>query len=145
MDMKHILLFAIAALVISCSTADKTESVDYTIAHGYFVRNDAPPHAPCRYDTQEAFDSVFGSAATMGAGGMPTQIDFQHKSVIAIIGSETNRPTELIPIALTSKADTLCLQYQEKEQQPSSYRMTPLLLIIVDKPHIKQSIKIEKQ
>lgn len=143
--LSFIALIAVLALLTSCGITNKTLSVSYTIAHGYFVRNDAPPHAPTYYDDQESFNRVFGCAAVMGENGQPTTIDFTHQVVIAIIGSETNRPTEYTPISLTSKADTLCLKYQTKEASSTTYTMTPLLLLVVDKPLTTPKIKIERQ
>lgn len=93
--MKKLLsIFAAITLMVSCSTTNKAKQVDYTVAHGYFVRNDAPPHPASYYDSKEAFDSIFGYAAVMGKNGTPTRIDFARQSVIAVIGDETNRPTE---------------------------------------------------
>ena len=82
--MKKLLSIVAAAIfMVSCGMTDKAKQVDYTEAHGYFVRNGAPPHLSCYYDSKEAFDSVFGCAAFMGEGGTPTQIDFTRQSVIA--------------------------------------------------------------
>lgn len=141
------LLFIVAAaiLMVSCGVANKAKQVDYTEAHGYFVRNDAPPHPSCYYDSKEAFDSIFGCAAFMGEGGTPTQIDFTRQSAIAVIGCETNRPTKYIPVSLISQAGTLCLKYNVKEAAPTTSTMVPLLLLILDKTYASPDIKLEKQ
>lgn len=141
------LLFIVAAaiLMVSCGVANKAKQVDYTEAHGYFVRNDAPPHPSCYYDSKEAFDSIFGCAAFMGEGGTPTQIDFTRQSAIAVIGCETNRPTKYIPVSLISQAGTLCLKYNVKEAAPTTSTMVPLLLLILDKAYASPDIKLEKQ
>lgn len=144
--MKKIITFISSALfLVSCSTTSKMERVEYTIAHGYFVRNDAPVHAPLRYDNKEDFESVFGYAAVMGKDGRPTTIDFARQSVIAIIGGETNRPTEYIPMSLTLQADTLHLTYKSKKGASTTYTMTPLLLLVVDKAKASSNIKLERQ
>ena len=131
--------------MVSCGVANKAKQVDYTEAHGYFVRNDAPPHPSCYYDSKEAFDSIFGCAAFMGEGGTPTQIDFTRQSAIAVIGCETNRPTKYIPVSLISQAGTLCLKYNVKEAAPTTSTMVPLLLLILDKAYASPDIKLEKQ
>lgn len=143
--MKLLFSIIIAALCFASCGTTKNESLSYTEAHGYFVRNDAPPHAPCYYGSREAFDSVFGCAAVMGEHGKPTTIDFARQSVIAIIGSTTNRPTEYIPLSLTSHADTLRLKYSAKESAPTTYTITPLLLLVVDKPHATPNVKLERE
>lgn len=141
------LLFIVAAaiLMVSCGVANKAKQVDYTEAHGYFVRNDAPPHPSCYYDSKEAFDSIFGCAAFMGEGGTPTQIDFTRQSAIAVIGCETNRPTKYIPVSLISQAGTLCLKYNVEEAAPTTYTIVPLLLLVLDKAYASPNIKLEKQ
>lgn len=131
--------------LMACGTANNAKQVTYTEVHGYFVRNDAPPHLPCYYDSKQSFDSVFSCAAVMGEDGMPTPIDFNRQSVIAIIGGETNRPTEYVPVSLMSQADTLRFKYKVKEAAPTSYTMLPVLLLVVDKPSSTPQIKLERQ
>lgn len=144
--MKKLLsIAAAAAFMMSCGTTNKAKNVDYTEAHGYFVRNDAPASPACYYDSKEAFDNVFGRAAVMGKNGMPTRIDFAHQSVIAIIGRETSSPTEYIPVSLMWQADTLCLKYKAKEDAPTTYTMTPLLLLVLDKNNASPNVKLERQ
>lgn len=51
--MKKLLSIVAAAIfMVSCGMTDKAKQVDYTEAHGYFVRNDAPPHLSCYYDSR---------------------------------------------------------------------------------------------
>lgn len=144
--MKKLFFLILSTLCLfSCGTEKKTTTVHYSIAQGYFVRNDAPPHASSYYDTQESFDSVFGYATVMGEDGAPTTIDFQHQNVIALIGTTTICPTDFTPISLTSLNDTLLLKYKSIEQSPTTYSMKPLLLLVIDKPSNKPTVKIEKQ
>lgn len=142
---KLFLLLLTTACFCSCGTDKKTTTVQYSIAQGYFVRNDAPPHAPYYYDSQESFDSVFGTAAVMGENGVPTSIDFKRQSVVALIGATTICPTDYAPISLTSYNDTLLLKYKSIEEHPTTYSMKPLLLLIINKPHYKPIVRIEKQ
>ena len=144
--MKKLLsIVAAAMLIASCGTANKTEQLDYTEAHGYFVRNDAPAAPANLYSSQAAFDSIFGCAAVMGKDGMPTEIDFSRQSVIAVIGNETNCPTKYIPSSLTQQSDTLCLKYQVEEADSTSYTMKPLLLLVVDKVQDSAFVKLERE
>lgn len=144
--MKKLLsILAATIFMTSCGMTNRAKQVDYTEAHGYFVRNDAPSHPSRYYDSKEAFDSIFGYAAFMGEGGTPTQIDFTRQCVIAVIGCETNRPTKYIPISLMSQADTLCLKYNVEETDPTTSTMVPLLLLVLDKAYASPNIKLEKQ
>lgn len=143
--MKKILtLIAATILIASCGMANKALNVSYTEAHGYFVRNDAPTHAPIYYASQQSFNNVFGCAAVMGKDGMPTAIDFARQSVIAVIEGLTNRPTEYTAISLTAEADTLRLKYSVKESVPTIYTMQPLLLLVIDKPRVSPHVKLER-
>lgn len=143
--MRKLLSIVITAtLMMSCGTANKVSKVPYTIAHGYFVRNDAPAHASNFYDNRESFDRIFGCAAVMGPDGLPTDIDFSRQSVVAIIGNQTNCPTEYIPISVTSESDTLRLKYRATEAAPTTYTMTPLLLVVIDKQKASSVVKLEK-
>lgn len=144
--MKNPALFLfISVCIFSCGTREKTTAVQYTIAHGYFVRNDAPPHASNYYDSQEMFDSVFGAATVMGKDGAPTSIDFKKQSVVALIGSTTISPTDFAPISLTLRNDTLLLKYKSVVDSPTTYSMRPLLLLAIEKPNVKPIVRIEKQ
>lgn len=134
-----------AVCLISCATAKSNHKVDYTEAHGYFVRNDAPAHFSNYFDSQEAFDRVFGCAAVMGADGQPTTIDFSRQSVVAVVGDETDRPTEFFAQSLTQKADTLLLRYRAKADAPASYTMRPVLLLVIDKPATLPLVRLERE
>lgn len=144
--MKQLLsIIAAVACLASCGTANIAKQVGYTEAHGYFVRNDAPPHPAAYYDTQAAFDSVFGCAAVMGKDGLPTTIDFTKQSVIAVIGGETNRPTEFRTVSLNAIADTLRLKYATKEGEPATYTMRPVLLLVINKPTATPNVRLERE
>lgn len=144
--MKKLLSIVAAAIfMVSCGMINKAKQVDYTEAHGYFVRNDAPSHPSCYYDSKKAFDSIFGCAAFMGEGGTPTQIDFTRQRVIAVIGCETNRHTKYIPVSLMSQADTLYLKFNVEEANSTTSTMVPLLLLVLDKAYASPNIKLEKQ
>lgn len=116
---------AIAALLTGCkssasttSTAASTTSeapqpyaVPYTIAQGYFVRNDVDSLPLNRIITREQFDSAFGMATVMGENGKPTPIDFDRQFVIAVDVPVTDRITSIIPESL---------EFVPAPQKPSS-------------------------
>ena len=110
----HILSIAFIGLLAGCksttpaaSTTAETAAtnlqpyaVPYSIAQGYFLRNDVDSLPLNRFITREQFDSVFGMAAVMGENGMPTPIDFDRQFVIAVDAPVTNRITSIVPVSL---------------------------------------------
>lgn len=128
----------------SCSTTKNNQDIPYKEAQGYFVRNDVTDSIPIYFAERTVFDFFFGCASVMGKGGLPTEIDFGKQSVIAVIGKETNRPTEYNPISLYQRNDTICLSYKSKVENPTTYTMIPVLLVIIDKPLYIPIIKLEE-
>ncbi len=116
---------AIAALLTGCkssASATSTEAstaaeapqpyaVPYTIAQGYFVRNDVDSLPLNRIITREQFDSAFGMATVMGENGKPTPIYFDRQFVIAVDVPVTDRITSIIPESL---------EFVPAPQKPSS-------------------------
>lgn len=143
--MKRIMIITISCIIFtSCSTTKNNQDIPYKEAQGYFVRNDVTDSIPIYFAGRTVFDSVFGCASVMGKGGLPTEIDFGKQSVIAVIGKETNRPTEYNPISLYQRNDTICLSYKSKVENPTTYTIIPVLLVIIDKPLYIPIIKLEE-
>lgn len=143
--MKRIIIIALSCIIFaSCSTTKNNQDIPYKEAQGYFVRNDVTDSIPIYFAERTVFDFFFGCASVMGKGGLPTEIDFGKQSVIAVIGKETNRPTEYNPISLYQRNDTICLSYKSKVENPTTYTMIPVLLVIIDKPLYIPIIKLEE-
>mgnify|MGYP000865081455 CR=1 FL=1 len=143
--MKRIMIITISCIIFtSCSTTKNNQDIPYKEAQGYFVRNDVTDSIPIYFAERTVFDFFFGCASVMGKGGLPTEIDFGKQSVIAVIGKETNRPTEYNPISLYQRNDTICLSYKSKVENPTTYTMIPVLLVIIDKPLYIPIIKLEE-
>ena len=163
--MKATTLFfslVIAALLAGCklttptalTTAETTTAtqqpyaVPYTIAQGYFVRNDVDSLPSNRIITREQFDSLFGMATVMGANGKPTPIDFDRQFVIAVDAPVTNRITSIVPISLefvpasiastnarakVAAGTTIEFTFKTQYGTPQSFSTHPVLILVVDR------------
>lgn len=140
------LLLAIAA---ACNTPKKTtsdiENVPYTVARNYFFNNDEPLPGNPKITTMKEFGRLFGMAAHMGKDGMPTQVDFKHQFIIAVVYPITNRNTALAPVSLSARGDTLTFTYRERVGAKMSSAMQPILAIVVEKKYERQAVKLVKQ
>jgi|LakMenEpi03Aug12_release.lakeMendotaPanAssembly.Ray.scaffolds.fasta_scaffold04426_7 hypothetical protein len=118
---------------MSSNNQSETTAVPYTIATGYFVKNTFPANQlQCIIiKNQEDLDSILGMAATMGATGRPTEINFGRQYAIACIYPATDRDITLRPISLFSSGKEVRLQIQLKSGAQQSYTIVPLLLLAV--------------
>ncbi len=124
---------------------EKAAAIPYMEADNYFVRNDATLPLPAKFDSQEAFDSCFGMATTMGDDGRPTTIDFATQFVIAVALPATDKDIELDDERLTDDGSTLTLEYSvERDNERNSYTQTPLLLIVVDRQYDRPNVTLKE-
>jgi len=132
-------LFSAALLSVSCS---RPADIPFTVADHYFFRNDATIPADPLIADRTTFDSLFGAAAVMGRNGMPTTIDFDTQSVIAVVRPITDTVTELVPVSLVldSASGTLTFTYHESLGERTSYSMRPLLLIVVNRSDLPSAL-----
>lgn len=119
-----------------CAKTMVDGDIPYIVAEHYFVRNDLSALPPEKIASENDFNANFGMAATMGANGMPTKIDFKHQYVISVTLPETSIQTEITPIEL-KKADDgkIIFSYQIKQGDKLTYTMIPSLLIVVDRKY----------
>lgn len=133
-----LLLCALFALS-SCKTlpADSaTKSISYTIANRYFVKNNVEVLPQGAVTTAEDFRKYFGEAAAMGGkDALPTPIDFKKQFAIVVCVPETNRDTDIKPVALKKAGESLVFSYKIEQGQERSYTTLPMLLIFVDKKY----------
>ncbi len=130
------LAVAFVACLSSCATQRNDGNIPYEVAHNYFFHNDAtiPSNPLCT--TLEEFGKLYGVAAVMGKGGMPTRIDFSRQFVIGIVLPETNNETTIIPGKLTRNGDTMTMEYSVKiGEKGLSYTTQPMMLLVVDKKY----------
>ena len=149
--MKKI-LFAIAMLLtMTACTSNSTESdtnnkgtdeVAFEVAKNYFFKNDQQiPESP-KITTEEEFNKLFGMATVMGEDGKPTSIDFTKQFVLAIVLPVTDTATEINPVKVEVKSDSLFYTYEVKTGEKQTYSIQPVSIIILDKQYEDNEVKL---
>lgn len=142
--MKKIFSIVAAIAVSMClfSCGDSPSKVDYSVADGYFVRNDVQGRVPGTISSQEMFSEWFGTAAVMG--GLPTPIDFASKCVIPIdLGKrDIDTTIEIEDVEVPSKGKIRVL-YKIIEDDPISYTMRPCALVLVDSKYAGYDLELK--
>ena len=141
--MKHLLMPLLVLALTACSgrqtatldnAAPETE-VPFEVAQNYFFKNDQIiPETP-KITTREEFDSLFGMATLMGADGQPTEIDFDRQFVLAIVLPETDVETEIRPLKLEARGDSLLYSYDITTGEQQSFTTRPLSIIVLDRKY----------
>ncbi len=132
-------LLAIAACTNKPVTAvennEESSEVAIEVAKNYFFKNDQViPEYP-KITTEEEFTKLFGMATTMGENGKPTAIDFTKQFVLAIVLPETDFATEIKPVKVEEKGDSLLYTYEVKTGEKQSFSIQPVSIIILDKQY----------
>lgn len=131
-------------MFMSCTSIQSGKAIDYQLANGYFVRNDAPPTIPSYIDNERSFDSLFGMAPVMGESGMPTKIDFSRQSVIPIVLSPTEYSTNILPENVEQKGNNIIVNCTiVKGEKPQTYTIQPCALLVIAKPKDTPKIIIQ--
>lgn len=144
--MKKIVLAFVTLLVLAAcnssnpidAAADKNETAEevaFVEAHNYFFKNDQHIPGNVKITNEEEFNKLFGMAAVMGENGKPTAIDFSKQMVLAIVLPQTEQATEITPVKLEMKHDTLYYTYDVKTGEMQTYTIQPMSIIIVDKKY----------
>jgi major membrane immunogen (membrane-anchored lipoprotein) len=134
-----ILLIFIGITFVSCGS----KNMQYQTANGYFVKNTFEDGKyELKISDRQTFDSIFGVGKTMN--NTPTEIDFEHQFVIAVIYQLTDLQTEMKPEKLVRKNDDLVFDYEVKIGAQQSYTIRPSLLILADKNDENNVIFLQK-
>ena len=133
------MLLAIAACTNKPVTAvednEESSEVAFEVAKNYFFKNDQViPEYP-EITTEEEFNKLFGMATTMGENGKPTTIDFTKQFVLAIVLPVTDFATEINPVKVEEKGDSLLYSYDVKIGEKQSFRIQPVSIIVLDKKY----------
>ena len=145
-------LFAFAALIALAACGNKqaatptsegnveSTEVAFEVAKNYFFKNDQViPEYP-KITTEEEFNNLFGMATTMGENGKPTAIDFTKQFVLAIVLPVTDFATEINPVKVEEKGDSLLYTYEIKSGEKQSFSIQPVSIIILDKKYENKRI-----
>jgi hypothetical protein len=76
----------------------------------------------------------------MGENGKPTSIDFSKQFVLAVVLPVTDIDTEICPLEIEEKNDSLFYSYEVKSGQKQSFSIQPASVIIVDKKHVNKEV-----
>lgn len=109
------------------------DTIPYTVAQHYFVRNDVDS-VPTIINSQAELEKYFGMAAYMGPNGEPTKIDFSQNSVLAVVLPVTDLATEIIPESFVRESNgDAVFSCEVKTGEKQSYSTRPMLTAIVNK------------
>ena len=155
--MKKILMaFAALIALAACNSkqaaapeaedGNAAQEVAFTVAQNYFFKNNQQLPDNPKITTAEEFNKLFGMATTMGEGGKPTAIDFSKQFVLAIVQPVTDFATEINPLKVEEKGDTLFYTYGVKTGEKQSFSIQPVSIIILDKEYEnKQVVLVDEQ
>ena len=138
--MKQLFTFMIL-LAISCNTNQK---IPYQQATGYFVKNSFDGQYNSIITNQSEFEKIFGTAAVMGPGGLPTTIDFSKEYVIAMIEGETDVATIINILNLKKSGGEIILEYSVIQGEKQTFTIRPMVLLVVNNDYIGALKKVKK-
>ncbi|GGG65325.1 hypothetical protein [Epilithonimonas arachidiradicis] len=139
---KYIAYIILLLILINCNSSVKpgdsviNEEIPYKEAQNYFVKNniDAAMDSP-KFETQEAFDQVFGMATIMGKNGKPTPIDFSREFVVAQIEDPSNQTIKLELVSIRKNSNILEVKYRKSVGEDQSYITQAAMILIIDKKY----------
>ena len=148
--MKKILLaFAAMIVMVACSNKqavaptegdEVSNEVAFEVAKNYFFKNDQEIPSSPKITTAEEFGKLFGMATTMGEDGKPTEIDFTKQFVLAIVLPVTDYDTEISPMKVEEKGDSLLYTYEVKQGEQQTFSIQPVSIIILDKKYENKEV-----
>ena len=146
-------LFTLAALFVmsACNGrkrplgVEQEHEVAFEVARNYFFKNGQQiPDSP-KVTSAEEFERLFGMATLMGEGGQPTEIDFDRQFVLAVVLPVTDTETEIVPLNVVAKGNTLYYFFQVNMGEQQSYSIQPVSIIILDKKYEKMEVSLVNQ
>ncbi len=152
--MKKVLLaFAVLLGLVACTTNKATSAeksvvsseVPFTVVEHYFFNKGQDIPVNPKITSEELFKQLFGMATVMGENGKPTEIDFSKQFVLAVVLPVTDINTEINPVKVEEKGDTLFYHYDVKTGEKQSFSIQPLSIIILDKKYENKEIFLINQ
>ncbi len=151
---KFLLAFTMLLAIGACTNKpvtkvednEESSEVAFEVAKNYFFKNDQQIPASPKITTEEEFNKLFGMATVMGEDGKPTSIDFAKQFVLAIVLPVTEMATEINPVKVEAKNDSLLYTYDVKTGKKQSFTIQPVSIIILDKKYEnKEIVLVNKQ
>ena len=123
---------------------DASNEVAFEVAKNYFYKNNPKGLPACpKITSDEVFNALFGMATTMGENGKPTEIDFTKQFVLAVVLPATDVETEVNPIKVEERGDSLLYTFEVKKGEKLTYSIKPLSIIILDKKYANKEVVLE--
>lgn len=118
---------------LAVDTAQLADTIPYRLAERYFAAADTLPSA---ITTAEELNHYLGMATTMDA--RPTEIDFAKEFVIPVALPETDRETEILPVALRKdEGGSLVFTYRVRQgSEARSFTIRPFVAVIVSRDYL---------
>ena len=121
---------------------EASNEVAFEVAKNYFFKNNQQiPESP-KITTEEDFNKLFGMATVMGEDGKPTPIDVTKQFVLAIVLPVTDMATEINPVKVEAKSDSLFYTYEVKTGEKQTFTIQPVSIIILDKQYENNEVKL---
>lgn len=149
--MKKIFLASVALLAMSACTSHSTDAnknneetveVAYEVAKNYYFKKGQQIPASPKITSDDELDNLFGMATVMGKDGKPTSIDFTKQFVLAIVLPVTDTATEINPVKVEVKSDSLFYTYEVKTGEKQTFSIRPVSIIILDKQYENKDLKL---
>ena len=150
LSLNRMVLFALTMLlaIVACTNKpvaavednDESSEVAFEVAKNYFFKNNQVIPENSKIVSEEEFNKLFGMATTMGEDGKPTAIDFTKQFVVAIVLPITDFATEINPVKVEEKGDSLLCTYEIKTGEKQSFSIQPISIIILDKEYESKEI-----
>ena len=128
--------------VTAVENHEDSSEVTFEVAKNYFFKNDQQIPASPKITTEEEFNKLFGMATVMGEDGKPTSIDFTKQFVLAIVLPVTDMATEINPVKVEAKSDSLFYTYEVKTGEKQTFSIQPVSIIILDKQYEDNEVKL---
>ena len=148
--LKHVWLCScLLAVMAACGnkqsaapaeSGEASNEVTFEVAKNYFFKNDQEIPASPKITTTEEFGKLFGMATTMADDGKPTEIDFTKQFVLAIVLPVTDYATEINPVKVEEKGDSLLYTFEVKKDEKQSFSIQPISIIILDKKYADKEV-----
>ena len=119
--------------------------IPYTLAKGYFLRNDVEADEfPSKITSQEQLSEFFGMATVMGEEGKPTEIDFNKSFVVPVVYPVTDLETSIVISRFWHiEPDVLMLVAGAiRGKEPRSFTIRPIELVVVDRDYLNYTIDL---
>ncbi len=142
-------LVAVAVFSCHCDAANplkkaKKGAVEapFVVLKNYHVRNDVDCSKAQQLiiDNEETFNKYFGPAPLMGSA--PTDINWKHQFVIAILLPETNKATMVTPLKVKESPGNIIFYYQVNRGHKTSYTLVPFAAIALERAENTQHARV---